>query len=50
MSNVPFGNDPAKVENYEAFWTRKPVARPLVGFTFKTWFPMREFRHGNRRG
>ena len=44
MPNIPFGNDPAKIERYKAFWNRDPVERPLVGFTFKTWFPMREFR------
>ena len=44
MSNAPFGNDPAKIARYAAFWNRDPVARPLVGFTFKTWFPMREYR------
>ncbi len=44
MSSAPFGNDPAKVSRYLAFWNREPVDRPLVGFTFKTWFPMREYR------
>jgi len=39
----PFGNDPAKIEGYQCFWARKPVARPLVGFSLKTWFPMYEF-------
>ena len=44
MSKVAFGNDPAKVERYKAFWNRKDVKRPLVGFTFIGWFPLREFR------
>jgi hypothetical protein len=43
MNDAPFGNDPAKVERYRAFWNRTPVDRPLVAFTFKTWFPMREY-------
>ena len=44
MTKAPFGNDPAKIERYKAFWARTPVERPLVGFTFKTWFPMREYK------
>lgn len=39
----PFGNDPAKVARYRAFWARESVARPLVGFSFKSWFPLQEF-------
>jgi len=43
MSNSPFGNDPAKIDRYRAFWKRDHVNRPLVGFTFVGWFPFREF-------
>jgi len=43
MSTYPFGNDPAKVEGYKAFWNRDPVPRPLVGFSIKSWFPLEEF-------
>jgi hypothetical protein len=43
MSKAPFGNDPAKIERYTAFWNREEVKRPLVGFTFVGWFPIREF-------
>lgn len=43
MTTQAFGNDPAKVARYEAFWNRDPVARPLVGFSLKSWFPLREF-------
>jgi len=43
MSSYPFGNDPAKVEGYKAFWNRDPVSRPLVGFSIKSWFPLEEF-------
>ncbi len=39
----PFGNDPAKVEGYRRFWAREAVRRPLVGFSFKSWFPLDEF-------
>jgi hypothetical protein len=39
----PFGNDPAKVERYQAWWDRRDVARPLVGFSVKSWFPLQEF-------
>jgi hypothetical protein len=39
----PFGNDPAKIEHYRAFWERRPVRRPLVGFSIKSWFPLQEF-------
>jgi hypothetical protein len=38
-----FGNDPAKIERYRAFWRRDAVERPLVGFSFKSWFPLQEF-------
>jgi hypothetical protein len=39
----PFGNDPAKIARYRAFWERIPAARPLVGFSIKSWFPLQEF-------
>ena len=39
----PFGNDPAKIAGYKAFWQRDAVKRPLVGFSFKSWFPLQEF-------
>jgi hypothetical protein len=38
-----FGNDPAKVNGYQAFWNRAPVKRPLIGFSIKSWFPLQEF-------
>jgi hypothetical protein len=44
----PFGNDPAKVARYQAFWRRDDVARPLVGFSFKSWFPLQEFEASAR--
>ena len=43
MKNHPFGNDPAKIEGYRRFWRREPVSRPLVGFSYKSWFPLDEF-------
>jgi hypothetical protein len=43
-TNHPFGNDPAKVRGYRDFWNRSDVARPLVGFTVKSWFPLHEFK------
>lgn len=43
MSRVPFGNDPSKIRNYRAFWNREDVRRPLVAFTFKTWYPLQEY-------
>ncbi len=39
----PFGNDPAKIEGYRAFWERRAARRPLVGFSLKSWFPLQEF-------
>ena len=39
----PYGNDPAKISRYRAFWDRSEAARPLVGFTLGTWFPLQEF-------
>jgi len=43
MAKVPFGNDPAKIDRYRAFWNREDVTRPLVGFSFVGWFPLGEF-------
>jgi hypothetical protein len=43
MSQAPFGNDPAKIARYRAFWDRDEVRRPLVGFTCVGWFPFGEF-------
>jgi hypothetical protein len=40
---APFGNDPAKIVRYEAFWDRAEIDRPLVGFSFKSWFPLEEY-------
>jgi hypothetical protein len=38
-----FGNDPAKIARYLAFWERSAVRRPLAGFSLVGWFPAREF-------
>ena len=43
MSQYPFGNDPAKIGRYKAFWKRDEVSRPMVGFSIKSWFPLEEF-------
>ncbi len=43
MEGYPFGNDPKKIEGYRKFWDRDSVSRPLVGFSFKSWFPLEEF-------
>ncbi len=43
MSMIPFGNDPAKIKRYKAFWCREDVNRPLVGFSFIGSFPLGEF-------
>ena len=43
MTTVPFGNDPAKIERYKAFWSRADLKRPLVGFTMRGWFPLDEY-------
>lgn len=39
----PFGNNPDKISGYQSFWNREQVKRPLVGFSFKSWFPLAEF-------
>jgi len=39
----PFGNDPAKIDGYKAFWNREEMKRPLVGFSFVGWFPLEYF-------
>jgi len=41
-TGVPFGNDPAKIDRYRAFWAGERVSRPLVGFTLVGWFPLGE--------
>ena len=38
----PFGNDPAKIDGYRAFWNRENE-RPLVGFSYVGWFPVEYF-------
>ena len=38
-----FGNDPAKIARYRAFWSRGDATRPLMGFSFADWFPLHEF-------
>jgi hypothetical protein len=38
-----YGNDPAKLARYRAFWNRDAVSRPLIGFTLAGWFPLAEF-------
>ncbi len=43
MPTFPFGNDPAKIERYKAFWSRAYAARPMVGFTMRGWFPLEEY-------
>ena len=43
MATYPFGNDPAKIAGYKAFWKREDVTRPLIGFSIKSWFPLEEF-------
>jgi hypothetical protein len=42
-SSHEFGNDPAKIERYRAFWSRAEVDRPLVGFSFVGWYPLEYF-------
>jgi len=42
-SVAPFGNDPSKIEGYRTFWRRGEASRPLVGFSFKSWFPLQEY-------
>ena len=42
MARIPYGNDPAKIERYRAFWSRGDARRPLVAFTLVGWFPLRE--------
>jgi hypothetical protein len=44
MHTARFGNDPAKIERYRAFWDRADATRPLVGFTTRGWFPLDEYR------
>ncbi|MFN7996730.1 MAG: hypothetical protein U0Q18_24165 [Bryobacteraceae bacterium] len=43
MPSIRFGNDPAKIARYRAFWNREDAGRPLVGFTKVGWFPLGEF-------
>jgi len=41
---VMFGNYRDKVNNYKAFWNRENMKRPLVGFTFRSFFPLYEYK------
>lgn len=43
MNSFPFGNHPAKLERYRAFWKRSEVERPLIGFSMIGWFPLDAF-------
>lgn len=43
MPKARYGNDPAKIARYQAFWNRSEVRRPLVGFSLAGWFPLAEF-------
>jgi len=38
-----YGNNPAKIDRYKAFWNREDVDRPLIGFTFRGFFPLEEY-------
>ena len=38
-----YGNDPAKIDAYRAFWKRETVERPIVGFSKVGWFPVEYF-------
>jgi len=42
-SQVTFGNNSAKIENYKAFWNRTSRKRPMVGFTYVGWYTTQEF-------
>jgi len=39
-----FGNNPERIEKYKAFWNRDKVDCPLVGFTFRGFFPLEEYK------
>ena len=41
-SAFPFGNDPAKIGRYRAFWSREEVTRPWWAF-FQVLVPLQEF-------
>lgn len=43
MTIIPFGNDPAKLDRYRAFWKRSTVSRPIIGFSMIGWFPLDAF-------
>jgi hypothetical protein len=43
MTVYPYGNDPAKIEHYKAFWQRSNVKRPIIGFSLIGWFPLDAF-------
>jgi len=44
IMKYPFGNNPAKIEKYKGFWNRDETDRPLVGFTFRGFFPLKEYK------
>lgn len=44
MKKYEFGNNPEKIKKYLAFWNRDEVQKPLIGFSYKSWFPLTEFK------
>jgi len=48
MVKFKYGNNPLKIKKYNDFWNRESVKRPLVGFSFKSWFPFEEFSACNK--
>ncbi len=43
MTPIPYGNNPAKLDRYRAFWKRSDIARPIIGFSMIGWFPLDAF-------
>jgi hypothetical protein len=48
ISHKPLGDDPFKIEKYQVFRDREDVERPLVGFTFRGFFPIEEYKVTSR--
>jgi len=44
MIKYEFGNNPGKIKKYLAFWNRDDVKKPLIGFSYKSWFPLMDFK------
>ena len=44
MESFGFGDITEKIDVYKQFWNRTNKKKPLIGYTFKSWFPLSEYK------